>query len=65
MVVHKTTVCEHGFRISTCRCPSQDKTIVVDRSPCSRTHLNRFGPYYDTNVLPVPYIPKHRKDDNE
>lgn len=26
---HETTVCEHGTQISTCRCPSENKTIVV------------------------------------
>lgn len=26
---HRTTVCEHGTEISTCRCDSENKTIVV------------------------------------
>lgn len=26
---HETIVCEHGTQISTCRCPSENKTIVV------------------------------------
>lgn len=31
---HTTTVCEHGRQINTCRCPAEDKEIVVsDRCP--------------------------------
>lgn len=26
---HETTVCEHGTQISTCRCPADNKAIVV------------------------------------
>jgi len=35
--MHKTIVCSCGKQISTCRCPSPNKTIVVSDQPC--THV--------------------------